>query len=573
MRKIAFFVAFALGLGSCWAAPQQPATNTAVSTNAAYVQGVGPGYWPTAGSGLTLNLTAGTAFCGAAIQNYAGGTLTLAASATNYVYLNTVSNCAPASVTTGFPATAIPIATVVTSSSAITTVTDVRTWFVAPISGVVAGSCGSNTFMTAIGSSPPTCTQPSFANLSGSAAIAQLPLATPGSQGIVQLSGDLSGSAAAPQVVALQGKPVSSTTPASNQVLTWNGSQWAPAQPSFSILTGVATPSQLPGATSGAQGALQLTGDLGGSAAAPQVVSAHLASPLTPAQGGSGAGSLAAHGVLLGEGSSPFSAAGPGTTGQCLLSNGSSADPAFAACPSGGGTPGGSNTQFQYNNAGAFGGTPNLTFTSTTGVVTLNQAANGNDTFYGIRSTDASPTGNLIHFQNYAKTADLFKVDASGNVTAASFTSTASGPFVMSGTEGACSGAAAGKDVLCLGDTTTHTAQLALNGGSFLPIPQLAGDLGGTAAAPTVVSDHLSHLNQSAANGDVAGTISLAAATSASHTFSAAFNSAPICVLTPTSNPASSLRWWVTATTANVTAHTSASATIAFNYQCVGNPN
>ena len=32
----------------------------------------------------------------------------------------------------------------------------------------------------------------------------------------------------------------------------------------------------------------------------------------------------------------------------------------------GGGTPGGSNTQFQYNNSGAFGGTPNLTLGGST---------------------------------------------------------------------------------------------------------------------------------------------------------------------------------------------------------------
>jgi Repeat of unknown function (DUF5907) len=317
----------------------------------------------------------------------------------------------------------------------------------------------------------------------------------------------------------------------------------------------------------------QLAGDLGGTAAAPQVLSTHLASPLATTQGGSGAATFVAHGVLLGEGSSAFNTAGPGSSGQCLLSNGSSADPSFAACPSSAATAGGSNTQFEFNNAGSFGGTSNLTYASSTGAVTLNQLANGNETLYGTRTSDASPTGNLIHFQNYARTADLFKVDTSGNVTAASFTSTASGPFVMSGTEGTCSGAAAGKDVLCLGDTSTHTARLALNGGSFVPIPQLAGDLGGTAAAPQVVSTHLSHLNQTVASGDVAGTVALSAATSGSHTFAMAFNSAPVCVLTPTSDPGSGLRYWVTATATQIAANVSSAMTITFNYHCAGNPN
>src|SRR6516165_9560341 len=118
MKKIVCSIVLALTSGCYWVAAQQPTTTAAtVSTNAAYVQGVGPGYSPTAGSGLNLTLAGGTAFCGKAIRNYAGGTLTLTASATNYVYLNTASNCVPASNTTGFTATAIPIATVVTSAS------------------------------------------------------------------------------------------------------------------------------------------------------------------------------------------------------------------------------------------------------------------------------------------------------------------------------------------------------------------------------------------------------------------------------------------------------------------------
>jgi Repeat of unknown function (DUF5907) len=586
-----------------------------------------------------------------------------------------------------------------------------------PSAGAGLGSCPSNQYVTATTSGTPTCAQPTFTDLTGSATPAQLPAASASAQGALQLAGDFGGTAAAPQVLSthlasplttaqggsgagtftahgvLLGEGTSAFSLAgpgtSGQCLISNGSS---ADPSFAACpssaataggsntqfefnnagsfggtsnltyassTGAVTLNQLangnetlygtrtsdvapsgnlihfqnyartadlfkvdtsgnvtaasftstasgPFLMSGTEGSCsgaaagkdvlclgdtgshtaqlalnggsfvpipQLAGDLGGTGAAPQVVSTHLASPLTTAQGGSGAGTFAAHGVLLGEGSSAFSAAGPGTSGQCLLSNGSSADPSFAACPTGAATAGGSNTQFEFNNAGSFGGTSNLTYASSTGAVTLNQLANGNETLYGTRTTDTSPTGNLIHFQNYGKTADLFKVDTSGNVTAASFTSTASGPFVMSGTEGSCSGAAAGKDVLCLGDTSSHTARLALNGGSFVPIPQLAGDLGGTAAAPQVVSTHLGHLNQTAANGDVAGAIALSAATSGSHTFAMAFNSAPVCVLTPTSDPGSGLRYWVTATATQITANVSSAMTITFNYHCTGNPN
>jgi len=43
------------------------------------------------------------------------------------------------------------------------------------------------------------------------------------------LSGDVSGGLHSTSVDALKGQPVASTTPASGQVLTWDGSQWAPA--------------------------------------------------------------------------------------------------------------------------------------------------------------------------------------------------------------------------------------------------------------------------------------------------------------------------------------------------------
>ncbi len=125
-------------------AAQQAQTTTApiYAANAKYVQGVGPGYWPTAGSGLSLTIAAGTAYCGTppALVTYGGGALTLAPSATNYVYLNPAANCVPASNTTGFSAGHIPLAKVVTGAATITTITDARTWFAPqPITTDAAG--------------------------------------------------------------------------------------------------------------------------------------------------------------------------------------------------------------------------------------------------------------------------------------------------------------------------------------------------------------------------------------------------------------------------------------------------
>jgi hypothetical protein len=144
MKKV-----FALVLLAAAAAmAQQPQTQTAppFATNSQWVNGVAPGYAPTAGSGLTLNLSAGTAFCGGSVITYAAGTLTMTASATNNVYLNTGSSCVPAVKTGAFVAADIPIAQVTTSGSAITAIADLRTMFVpAGTSGgslSVAGSSG-----------------------------------------------------------------------------------------------------------------------------------------------------------------------------------------------------------------------------------------------------------------------------------------------------------------------------------------------------------------------------------------------------------------------------------------------
>jgi hypothetical protein len=108
---------------------QQPQTQDQpiFNVNAKFANGTAPGYWITKGTGLVVNISGGTAFCGAAIIQYAGGTLTMTATATNYVYLNTASSCAPAVKTTALTVTDIPIAQVVTSGGAVTAITDLRT--------------------------------------------------------------------------------------------------------------------------------------------------------------------------------------------------------------------------------------------------------------------------------------------------------------------------------------------------------------------------------------------------------------------------------------------------------------
>lgn len=125
---------FGLLAGTRTGRAQQASTSSApiFNANAKYVQGVGPGYWPTAGTGLTLNLAPGTSFCGnpPAAITYAGGALTMSDNATNYVYLDPANACTPAASTIAFFHGQVPIAKVVAAGGSISSVTDARTWFV-----------------------------------------------------------------------------------------------------------------------------------------------------------------------------------------------------------------------------------------------------------------------------------------------------------------------------------------------------------------------------------------------------------------------------------------------------------
>ena len=129
-RLFILILALALAPGAFAQNPTSQAPLTGV--NATTVQGVGQGYYPTKGTGLTLNLGSGMANCGGLV-GYGGGSLKLAPSATSYVFINLsnlVNYCYPMVNTTGF-GTNIPIARVVTSATAITSLDDYRTMFTA----------------------------------------------------------------------------------------------------------------------------------------------------------------------------------------------------------------------------------------------------------------------------------------------------------------------------------------------------------------------------------------------------------------------------------------------------------
>lgn len=166
MKKILSLVLMLFCPVALLAQQTQSGTAPLERINTKYNNGVGIGYWPTAGSGLTLNIQPGTANCSGTMVLYgpSAGTLTMTASTTNYVYLNTASSCVPAVKTTTFTSSDIAIATVITGTSTITAtcivsgtgvgtgsfpcIQDDRTLFVAP-----GGSATSTNPQLTVGSS------------------------------------------------------------------------------------------------------------------------------------------------------------------------------------------------------------------------------------------------------------------------------------------------------------------------------------------------------------------------------------------------------------------------------------
>jgi trimeric autotransporter adhesin len=71
--------------------------------------------------------------------------------------------------------------------------------------------------------------------------------------------GDLSGSSTLQTVIGLQGRAVSSTAPSTNQVLTWNGSFWTPANVSSTGGSGITAINSLSNSTTSIVGAGTVT--------------------------------------------------------------------------------------------------------------------------------------------------------------------------------------------------------------------------------------------------------------------------------------------------------------------------
>lgn len=105
------------------------------------------------------------------------------------------------------------------------------------------------------------------------------------------------------------------------------------------VLTGTANRIIVTDGGAGSTVTLSTPQDIG-TASTPTFGGIILSTPLAVTGGGTGVATLAAHGVLIGNGTSAVSVSGAGTAGQVLTSNGAGADPTFQNATSGLGDPG-----------------------------------------------------------------------------------------------------------------------------------------------------------------------------------------------------------------------------------------
>lgn len=331
-----------------------------------------------------------------------------------------------------------------------------------------------------------------------------------GGGGSTTFSGDISGTSAGPQTVTgLQGRPVSSSAPTTDQVLQWNGTAWAPATVSggdaapktaqyitlaadptltnervltagtnISIVdSGAGNPITINNtytpvdATSSIKGIVQLAGDLGGTAASPSVVKINGAN--VPV-----AGSLVTGTLLQVDGASSL--------GYAALNLGSANSVT-------GILPAANMTDSSTSNKGIIRLTNDLGGTADGPIVT------------GIRSVniaDETPTLNQVLQYNGTDWAPAsISSGAPQNATylVLSADSTLTNERILTaGTGITFVDGGAGSTLTINGSATAPDASTSVKG-----IVQLAGDLGGTAASPSVLKINTTSVSAGSTSGQV----------------------------------------------------------------------
>ncbi|MGH9406769.1 MAG: hypothetical protein ACRD3D_13155 [Terriglobia bacterium] len=123
-------------------------------------------------------------------------------------------------------------------------------------------------------------------------------------------------------------------------------------------------------------------------------------------------------------------------------------------------------------------------------------------------------------------------------------------------------------------NATCATKRLSIAPNGVLNADYISASSAVTAAGGFVLTGTGAHYQTNNAASDASGTISISSSTSGSHTFSAAYSSAPVCVVTQQGLSASpTVYFGVSASTTTLTVYASTSGTYTVGYLCMGNPS
>ena len=234
--------------------------------------------------------------------------------------------------------------------------------------------------------------------------------------------------------------------PSNGQVLKWDGSNWIPqndAAGSGGIsLTDLSVGSE--GSASG-DGAISYNNSLGVFTYTPPDINSSVDTHLNQ--------------------SNP-------TSGYVLSWNGS--DYAWVAQTGGGGTPGGSTTQVQFNNAGAFGGDSDFTYNSTTNTLTVPNITATNLNVTGSGSTTISAGANIeLDATNRVLVTDTpFRLASFTTTTRNAISSPANGDMIYNTTTNQLESYENSAWVATAGSSSSGIASVVAD-----TTPQLGGDL------------------------------------------------------------------------------------------------
>lgn len=224
------------------------------------------------------------------------------------------------------------------------------------------------------------------------------------------------------------------------------------------------------------------------------------------------------------------------------------------------------NSGVQLGSSGAGGGGGGGTVTNTGGALTANAlvlGAGGSDTKVSPSLTTDGTANINVGSTGVGGTVTLF------GTTSGSMTFTAPGNATLLALSAGTLRFAANASI----STLAVSSNITINPTQAIVLQPGAGDvqINGAATGLLFFGGKGQHIKTQAANNDIAGTLSIASSTTGSITFTTAYTSAPVVVVTPQTTGLTSYFLSAISTT-GFTLTVAPSGTYTFSYMVIGNP-